>query len=144
MQLDRKEYAKAENSLRKSLERRKDPMVMNDLAWTLQEKGELDEAEALVREALKANEKVGTVWDTLGMILFKRGKLPEAGEALQKSLSLSPDNPAVQLHLAQWHEKKGDMKKAAELAGNLLAHPIGLSQADQELLRRISRAGSGQ
>ena len=144
MQLDRKEYARAENSLRKSLERRKDPMVMNDLAWTLQEKGELDEAEALVRAALKANEKVGTVWDTLGMILLKRGRLPEAGEAIQKALSLSPDNPAVQLHLAQWYEKKGDVKKSSELAGNLLAHPIGLSQADQELLRRMSRVESGQ
>jgi predicted Zn-dependent protease len=119
-------------------------MVMNDLAWTLQEKGELDEAEALVRAALKANEKVGTVWDTLGMILLKRGRLPEAGEAIQKALSLSPDNPVVQLHLAQWYEKKGDVKKSSELAGNLLAHPIGLSQADQELLRRMSRAGSGQ
>ena len=144
MQLDRKEYARAENSLRKSLERRKDPMVMNDLAWTLQEKGDLDEAEALARAALKANEKVGTIWDTLGMILFKRGRLPEAGEAIQKAMSLSPDNPSVQLHLAQWYEKKGDVKKSAELAGNLLAHPIGLSQADQELLRRMSRAGSGQ
>ena len=139
MQLERKEYAKAENSLRKSLERKKDPLVMNDLAWTLQEKGELDEAEALVREALKASPKVGTAWDTLGMILFKRGQLPEAGEMLQKAQSLSPDNPSIQLHLAQWYEKRGDVKKAAEMADNLMMHPVGLSSADQEMLRTMSR-----
>lgn len=144
MQLERKEYAKAENSLRKSLERRKDPLVMNDLAWTLQEKGELDEAETLIREALKATDKVGTAWDTLGMILFKRGRMPEAGEALQKAMTLAPDNPSIQLHLAQWYEKKGEAKKASELAENLLAHPVGLTQADQETLRRISRRSGGR
>jgi predicted Zn-dependent protease len=139
MQLERREYAQAENSLRKSLQRRKDPLVMNDLAWTLQEKGELDEAESLVREALKGNEKIGTAWDTLGMILFKRGRLPEAGEAIRKALALSPDNPSVQLHLAEWHERNGEARKAAEIAENLLEHPVGLSPAEQEKLRRISR-----
>jgi tetratricopeptide (TPR) repeat protein len=144
IQLERKEYAKAENSLRKSLERKRDPLVMNDLAWTLQEKGELDEAEALIREALKVMPKVGTAWDTLGMILYKRGQLPEAGQTFQKALALAPGNPSIQLHLAQWHEKSGDVKKAAEMADTLLMQPTGLSQADQETLRKMSRSGSGQ
>lgn len=141
IQLERKEYAKAENSLRKSLERKRDPLVLNDLAWTLQEKGELDEAEGLVREALGLQSNVGTAWDTLGVILLKRGKLPEAGELFRKALTMSSSNPSIQLHLAQWYEKKGDLKKAAEMADTLLMHPVGLSQSEQETLREISLRG---
>lgn len=142
MQLERKEYSQAENSLRKSLERRKDPLVMNDLAWTLQEKGELDEAESITRSVLKENGKIGTAWDTLGMILLKRGTIPEAGEMFQKALSLSPDNLSVQVHLVMLYEKAGNLKKALELAEGLLSQPAGLSQAEQATLRRISRRGS--
>ena len=144
MQLERKEYAQAENSLRKSLERRQDPLVMNDLAWVLQEKNEVDQAEPLVREALKLNDKIGTAWDTLGMILMKRGQVKESGGLFQKALLLSPDNPFIQVHLAMFHEKNGDVKKAAELAENLLSHAEGLGPADQETLRRITHRLGGQ
>lgn len=139
MQLERKEYAQAENSLRKSLERKKDPNVMNDLAWVLEEKGDLGEAEALVNEALAVNDKIGTAWDTLAVIRMKRGKLPEAGEAFKKAMALAADNPSVQVHMAQYYEKSGSPAKAAEIADSLLARPIGLSKTEQEELRRIGR-----
>jgi len=139
MQLERKEYSQAENSLRKSLTRQNDPAVMNDLAWVLQEKGQLDEAENLVRAALKANEKMGTAWDTLGMILIKRGKLKEAGDGFQKALALMPDSLVVQFHMAILYEKTGELQKAGEIAENLLAHPAGLSQTEQDELRQINR-----
>ena len=139
MQLERKEYMQAENSLRKSLARKNDPSVMNDLAWVLQEKGQLDEAETLIQSVLKASEKMGVAWDTLGMIQMKRGKWTEAGEAFQKALSLEPESTAVQFHMAVLYGKKGEPRKAAEIAENLLAHPVGLSTADQEELRQIKR-----
>jgi predicted Zn-dependent protease len=139
MQLERKEYAQAENSLRKSLARKSDPGVMNDLAWVLQQKGELDEAESLVRAALKMNGKLGVAWDTLGEILVKRGKLAEAGVEFQKALALTPDSPVVQLHVASLYEKTGEFQKAAELTDNLLGRPAGLSQMEQEELRQINR-----
>lgn len=142
MQLERKEYTQAENSLRKSLARNSDPAVMNDLAWVLQEKGQLDEAEGAVRAALKANEKMGVAWDTLGMIMMKRGKWAEAGEGFQKALSLSPESPIVQYHMALLYDKKGEFRKAAELADNLLARPAGLSQKEQEELRQINHRAS--
>lgn len=144
MQLERKEYAQAESSLRKSLERRKDAAVMNDLAWVLQEKGELDEAESLVNQSLKIEPKLGTAWDTLAMVLMKRNKLPEAGEAFQKAVNLAPENPSVQVHLAIFYEKSGNMAKAQELAESLLAHPIGLSGNDEAVLRRIGHRSGGR
>lgn len=112
---------------------------MNDLAWVLAEQGEFDKAELLVREALRMDGKIGTAWDTLAVILMKRGRLDEAGEGLQKAVALSPDNPSVQVHLAQFYEKTGKISKASELADSLLAHPSGLSLSEQEELRRIGR-----
>jgi tetratricopeptide (TPR) repeat protein len=142
LQLERKEYAQAENSLRKSLERKRDPGVLNDLAWVLAEIGEFDKAEELVLEALKLNDKIGTAWDTLAVILMKRGKLPEAGDGLKKALALAPDNPYIQVHLAQYYEKTGKLAKAVELADSLLAHPVGLSLSEQNELRRIGRSAN--
>lgn len=139
MQLERKEYAQAENSLRRSLARQSDPTVLNDLAWVLQEKGQLDEAEAMVREALKANGKMAVAWDTLGMVLMKRGKFPEAVEAFQQALALVPDAPMVQFHLAVLCDKQGEARKALELIESLLARPAGLGVAEQEELRKLSR-----
>jgi len=144
MQLERGEYGQAENSLRKSLERKRDPLVMNDLAWVLQEQGQVDEAEVLIREALKLEARIGTAWDTLGMILMKKGHLPEAGKALEKALVLSPAAPSVQFHMVLFYEKSGDLRKAADLASNLAANPIGLSPRDLDELRRVSRRVGGQ
>ena len=117
---------------------------MNDLAWVLQELGQLDEAESLIRSALKMSDKIGTAWDTLGMIMMKRGKLQEAGEFFKKALTFNPDLPSVQFHMAVLLEKTGDVKKAAELAENLLVRPIGLSQSEQDDLRRMSRRIGGK
>ena len=141
MQLERKEYSQAENSLRKSLERKHEASVVNDLAWVLAEKGELGEAETRAREALAMNDRLGTAWDTLAVILMKHGQLQEAGAALQKAVALDADNAPIQVHLAQYYEKSGNLAKASELADMLLAHPVGLSLADQEELRRIGRRG---
>ena len=139
MQIERKEYTQAENSLRKSLSRKSDTSAMNDLAWVLQEKGQLDEAESIVRTALKADGKMGVAWDTLGTILMKQGKLEGAGEAFKKALAMSPESPVVQLHMAMLYEKKGERQKAAELTENLLSRPAGLSQDEQDELRKINR-----
>lgn len=139
MQLERKEYAQAENSLRKSLARQSGPTVLNDLAWVLQEKGRLDEAEIMVRDALKANAKMAVAWDTLGVILMKRGQLPESVEAFQRALALSPEAPMVQFHLAVLYDRQGETRKAAELVENLLARPAGLSQPELEELRKLGR-----
>ena len=70
-------------------------------------------------------------------------QIQEAGEMLQKAQVLIPDNPSVQAHMATFYEKNGNVKKAAEIAGNLLAHPVGLSPMELEDLRRISRLAGG-
>jgi predicted Zn-dependent protease len=139
LQSKRQEYALAENSLRKSVEHQRTPEALNDLAWVLQERGSLDEAETLVREAIKGNDLTHSMWDTLGVILMKRGVLAEAESALKKSVSLYSDDLGVQVHLAELYEKKGDMKLAVSLAETLLARGSELSLSDREKMRKLVR-----
>jgi tetratricopeptide (TPR) repeat protein len=143
-QIERKEYALAENSLRKSLERRRSPSVMNDLAWLLQTRGAFKEAEDLVREALKADDKQYNYWDTLGVILTRQGAFAEAEEALKKAVSLFADDPVMQVHLAELYEKKGEGRRAATLAEDLLGRAADLTLEDRETLRQMVRRNSPQ
>ncbi len=144
LQLKRKEYALAENSLRKSVERSRTPESLNDLAWALQERGLLEEAEALAREALRANEKSAVYWDTLGVVLMKRGKLAEAEAALKQSVALFADDLSVQTHLVELFDKKGDARRAAQLAEDLLGRGSELSAADRETLRALTRRAAAR
>lgn len=137
--LERKEYALAETSLRKSLQRQRTPSVLNDLAWVLQERGALQEAETLIREAVKADPAPYNFWDTLGVILLKLNKLDEAEESLKKAVSLFSEDSVVQVHLAELYEKKGEGRRAAALAEDLLGRAPGLPPEDRETLRRMVR-----
>lgn len=143
-QMERKEFVLAENSLRKSLQRQRTPSVLNDLAWVLRARGALEEAETLVREALKADEKQYNFWDTLGVILTARGKFDEAEAALKKAVSLFADDFGVQVHLAELYEKKGDVRRAATLAEDLLERAARLAPDDRETLRQMVKRHSIQ
>lgn len=139
LQMERKEYALAENSLRKSLERKRSPEALNDLAWVLKERGSLAEAEALVREALRMDDTQFNYWDTLGVILTRQGRLGEAEAALQKSLGIFAGHVEVQFHMAQLYMQKGERAKALTLAEDLLGRASDLSQEDRESLRKMLR-----
>lgn len=139
LQLERKEYAQAESSLRKSLERGRTPVLLNDLAWVLCIRGQLDEAETLAREAVAKMERDYNFKDTLGVILLRRGKLAEAEAVLNQALTLAPDTALVQLHLAELNAAKGNTKKAAEMAESLMGRLSTLSRDDQEKVRALSR-----
>ena len=138
-QVERKEYGLAENSLRRSLERGRDPGILNDLAWVLQERGQFAEAELLAREAVKGDEKAPNFWDTLGVILMKQGKVDEAEAALRKSLELFGESLEVRTHLVELLDKKGDRAKAVKLAEELLLREAELAASDREILRKIAR-----
>ncbi len=139
LQLERKEYAQAESSLRKTLERNRSAEVLNDLAWVLSERGNLEEAEPLAREAVGMDAKNANFQDTLGVILTGRGDWQGAEAALRKALERAPDAAVVQLHLAEFYGKKGDSQKAAALADQLMGRLSSLSPGEQERLRKLAR-----
>ena len=97
------------------------------------------EAETLAREALKASPKQYTFWDTLGLVLTKRGQFEEAETTLRQALALFAQDPSVQVHLAELYDRKGDSAKAKALAEDLLGRVGALTPDDQKELRRMMR-----
>jgi len=139
LQFRRQQVTLAEASFRRSLARDRKPEALNDLAWLLQSRGMLDEAEALVREALERNSLMASAWDSLGVILLKRGRLEESETALLKAISLQSEQPAFQVHLAELYVARGAMEKARPLVTRLLEQASGVEWEDRNTLLRLRR-----
>lgn len=127
----------AEASFRKSLERERSHHALNDLAWVLKEKGELDEAEKLAREATEQRGELHSAWDTLGMILLAKGELNEAEKMLGKSYDLSKKRPQIGLHYAEALVKNGEMSGAVAVVADVEANKTQLSDDDRKKLKEL-------
>lgn len=74
--------------------------ALNYLAYTFAELGEnLDEAEALAYKAMKLQPSDGFIIDTLGWVLFKRGRIEDAIQYLEAAYKLKPDESVIAEHL---------------------------------------------
>ena len=63
-----------------------DPWPNNDLGYLYAEQGKnLEKAEAMIRKALQEEPESFAYLDSLGWVLFKRGKAKEALEPLKKA-----------------------------------------------------------
>ncbi|HEX5273303.1 MAG TPA: tetratricopeptide repeat protein [Gemmataceae bacterium] len=125
------EYDKAEEQLKGMLDADpNDATANNDLGylWAEQNKN-LERAEAMIRKAIELDRKqrlTGTALDadsdrdnaayvdSLGWVLFRRGRLDEARQELQKAVALpdGADDPAVWDHLGDVCARAGDGEKA--------------------------------
>ena len=69
------------------------PLVLNALGYTLADRTDnYDEAEKLIRKALKYDPNNPAIIDSLGWVLYKRGKYEEALQQLQIAYSRFPDH----------------------------------------------------
>ena len=74
---------------------------LNALGYTLADRtDEFREAEKLIRKALKSDPESPAIIDSLGWVLFKRGKYEEALEQLEIAYEAFPD-PEVAAHLVE-------------------------------------------
>ncbi len=134
-----------------------DPLMMNNSAYELADAGfDLSAAETATRTALEKMEdesKTWTLdenpqmlaaksqlfaatWDTMGWILYREGRLPEA-ESYLKAAWRNNQNAEEGKHLAELLEKKGDKSAALtayELAGATIADydAMGVKKAPGE------------
>ena len=93
----------------------KNANALNYLGYTYAELGEnLDEAEHLIKEALKQKPDDGYITDSLGWVYFKKGLLIKALKYLKKAVSLVPDDPIILEHLGDAYLKTSDKKKALQ------------------------------
>ncbi len=137
LQFRRLQVTLAEASYRRSLARERKNETLNDLAWLLQTRGMLDEAETLVREALERNPLMAPAWDTLGVILLKRGRLADSEAALLKAVSLNADLMSIQVHLAEVYAAQGFADKAQLLIARLLERADALDPNERNVLLRL-------
>ncbi|MFM8269584.1 MAG: tetratricopeptide repeat protein [Pseudomonadota bacterium] len=111
--------------------------ALNFVAYLFADLGEnLDEAETYVRKAMSLKPNDGFIEDSLGWILFKKGKLKDAQEVLERAAALQPDEAIILEHLGDVYEKQKEYakakefyKKAAELAQN----------KDKEMVKKVQK-----
>jgi tetratricopeptide (TPR) repeat protein len=90
-------------------------MALNALGYTLADRTEkYREAEKLIRKALKYDPDSPAIIDSLGWVLFKRGRYEEALEQLQLAYDGFPD-PEVAAHLVEVLSALGRDDEALEL-----------------------------
>lgn len=90
--------------------------ALNFLGYSYAEAGEnLEEAEKLISKALKLRPEDGFIEDSMGWVLFKRGKVDQALERLQKAAMMQPEEAVIFEHLGDVYAKKENLKKAAQM-----------------------------
>ena len=78
-----------------------DPRLLRVKAYVLQEKGQLDEAAALYRQCVEADENDLAAWNNLGNVMKELGRADEAIGALERAISLAPRDLPIYLNLAE-------------------------------------------
>jgi tetratricopeptide (TPR) repeat protein len=96
-----KDYAKARDTYEKLLALNPNSVVgLNNLAILYCERlNQLDRAYELAQKARNLAPGNGSIADTLGWVLYKRGDYQQALTLLQESASKLPDNPELQFHI---------------------------------------------
>jgi len=90
--------------------------ALNYLAYTWAEGGqELDLAEQYARLAVKKETTDAFILDTLGWVLFKKGKLEEASEVLNRAHAMQPEASIISEHLGDVYTKLNLHDKARML-----------------------------
>ncbi len=88
--------------------------ALNNLAWNLLEKGELDEALRFASQAKEKSPEDPLVRDTYGWILYKKGEVLSAVDELNAAAESMPNNPEIRNHLAEALEELGRNDEALE------------------------------
>lgn len=154
-----KEFAKAEAELRAILEDDPDDMtILNNLGYNLADQGrKLPEAEEMIRRAIELDTderarngnveaESGVYLDSLGWVLFRRGKLDAAREIFEKAVACpdSAGDAVVWDHLGDVAFRQGDKdrartawSKAVDLFSN--SHTGRQAGRRDETIRKLKR-----
>ncbi len=141
-------FDKAEEQFKKVLAvNPKNAPVLNYYGYMLGDLGiRLDEAEALVQQALKEDPYNGAYLDSLGWIYFKENKLGASETTLRKAVSREKHDATIHSHLGDLYAKMGRSElAAAEWEKSLLEWHRSLPadlEADKiaELEKKISQS----
>ncbi|MBN2907525.1 MAG: tetratricopeptide repeat protein [Rhodobacteraceae bacterium] len=95
------EWPQAEADFRTALELEPDqPQVLNYLGYSyVKMQTNLDEALAMIERAVAARPGDGYITDSLGWVLYRLGRYPEAVPHMERAAALMPVDPIVNDHL---------------------------------------------
>jgi len=91
----------------------KNANALNYLGYTYADMGKnLDEAESLIRKALKYKPDDGYITDSLGWVFYKKGNFEKALIFLKKAAKLAPEDPIILEHVGDAYLKINDKENA--------------------------------
>ncbi|MEO0474967.1 MAG: tetratricopeptide repeat protein [Planctomycetota bacterium] len=109
------DFEAAEAAYRMVLASVKDnPLVLNNLALVLSQRGDssMAEAEQLARRAVKLVDDEPNLIDTLAIILMRSGQYDKALATIEQAILIDPSDPAWHLTKADILEAKGEPEQA--------------------------------
>jgi tetratricopeptide (TPR) repeat protein len=109
-----KDWPPAEADFRRALELNPgQPQVLNYLGYSYVDRGEnLDEALALIKQAVAAQPDAGYIIDSLAWAYFRLGRYAEALEPMERAALLEPVDPVVTDHLGDVYWAVGRTREA--------------------------------
>jgi tetratricopeptide (TPR) repeat protein len=117
--------------------------ALNYLGYTYADLGtNLDEAEQLIKEALKYKPNDGYITDSLGWVYYKKGEFEIALQYLQKAVQMVPDDPIMLEHLGDAYFKLNDKTNALKYYKKSLKHKDKDKEELEKKIRTISPDGS--
>ena len=103
--------------------------------------GRLDEAEQWCRAHLAGLPGSPHALHLLGLVMLRRGRHPDAIEALQLACTASPQSAVFRMSLGNAHASNGDHAGAAEIYSQALGLDPGLPEIRFNLARSLARSG---
>ncbi|WP_339733963.1 tetratricopeptide repeat protein [uncultured Gimesia sp.] len=115
------------------------PSINNDLGYLYADQGKnLEQAEKMIRIALKSEPNNMAYLDSMGWVLFKRQKYKEAQEYLERARKLPGGGDSTILdHLADCYHKLNKTKEATELWKKALEEAQQATSPDTKLIEQL-------
>lgn len=89
--------------------------ILNALGYSYAEEGvKLNQAEEMIKKALKIEPDNGAYLDSLGWVYYKKGKLKKAKEYIEKAINYTKD-PEIYQHLGAIHIELGKAEQGLEI-----------------------------
>lgn len=129
-----KDFKKAYKKLKESLALLpENPELLSQAAYMATELKRNDEAEELLRKAIKNSPKRADFFNSLGYLLIdKKGGLEEAGELLKQAIEMEPESVAIQDSIGWYYFKVQNYESA-----KLYLEKAAAGSQDEEILMHL-------
>lgn len=119
----------------------RDPLIFNLVAWRHEEDGRLDEADAVLRQALDLWPADPSLHLALGVVLRKAGRMRDAVLSFERAIELDPRYAAAWFERGATFERGGALADAAEDFRRTIALEPGNGAAHAALAASLARRG---